>query len=108
MSTNLRVYCETFGVEVCFLYCHETETYEDWKISNCIIFILCFVENRPSVRDLRKEQHEHTKTYRMVLADLNSHVLSTGYPPDEQRKVQKFVKETELISFVQFFHRVLY
>jgi hypothetical protein len=72
------------------------------------MLILYFVENRPSVRDLWKDQHEHTQTCGMILAYLNSRVLSTGFPPDEQGRVQKFVKETELISVMQFFHPVLY
>lgn len=66
------------------------------------------MENRPSVRDLWKDQHERTQNYGMVLAYLHSRVLSTGRPPDEQGRVQNFVKETEPISAVQFFHRVLY
>jgi hypothetical protein len=61
------------------------------------------VENRPSVRDMSKEQYERTQTYGMVLEDLHSRTLSTGCPPDEQDKVQKFVKETELNSIEQFF-----
>jgi len=64
------------------------------------------VENRPSVRDLWKDQHEHTQNYGMVQAYLHSRVLNTGCPPDEQSRVQNFVNETELIRAVQFSHRI--
>jgi len=102
MSTNLHVYCEIFSLEVCFLSCQEIGKYEGWKISNCIIFILYLVENLPSVRDLWEEQHEHTQTYGMILADLRSRVLSTGCPETNKAKCSILLKKLNTLVLCSF------